>query len=143
MVHELHKAGYQRVRISPGMAPSGMYWRCNITFAANMEDDGYRIREFDDERGLVASYSSANGSNYFGWKDGNALNSRQMARRFIERFPIIAKEGAGRDWPYAGWLTDVLGRAEQGKHSDVLVLYADYPLATEELRLWQPPPPPK
>jgi hypothetical protein len=31
MVHELHKAGYQLLRISPGLSPSGIHWRCPIT----------------------------------------------------------------------------------------------------------------
>lgn len=31
MVHELHKRGYQRLRIVPGMNSSGSAWRCFIT----------------------------------------------------------------------------------------------------------------
>jgi hypothetical protein len=30
MVGELHKLGYQRLRVMPHMAPSGTYWRCTI-----------------------------------------------------------------------------------------------------------------
>jgi len=30
MVHELHKLGYQRLRIVPGMSPSQAYWRVTI-----------------------------------------------------------------------------------------------------------------
>jgi S-DNA-T family DNA segregation ATPase FtsK/SpoIIIE len=40
-----------------------------------------------------------------------------MARRFLTAFPAIAEKGAGLDWPYAGWLTDVLGYAEHGGYN--------------------------
>jgi hypothetical protein len=30
MVAELHKRGYQRLRVMPLLAPSGCYWRCVI-----------------------------------------------------------------------------------------------------------------
>ncbi|KXV06423.1 hypothetical protein CR51_11930 [Caballeronia megalochromosomata] len=42
-VHELHKAGYQRLRISAGMAPSGMHWRCYLTSADNIREDGIAV----------------------------------------------------------------------------------------------------
>jgi len=141
MTHELHKAGYQRVRIAPGLSASGMHWRCNVTYSANVKADGFTIRSFDVERGHVAPYTSASGEQPFGWADGGTLGARQMAVRFLSAFPLVAAKGAGRDWPYAGWLTDVLGRAEQGRPTDLLVLYADYPLDRETFAVWQPPPP--
>lgn len=141
MVHELHKAGYQRLRIHPGLSGSGMHWRCNITYAANVEADGITIRNFDIEGGHVAPYTSASGERPFGWEDSGTLNARQMATRFLTAFPLISSRGVGRDWPYAGWLTDVLGRAEQGRGEDLLTLYADFPLDREILAIWQPPPP--
>lgn len=36
MVHELHKRGYPKLRICPGMAPSGCAWRCSISHVANI-----------------------------------------------------------------------------------------------------------
>lgn len=142
MVHELHKAGYQRLRIHPGLSGSGMDWRCNITYAGNVEADGFSIRNFDIDEGLVAPFTSASSETPFGWQDGSALSARKMAMRFIGAFPIIVRRSVGRDWPYAGWLTDVLGRAEQGRWQDFLVLYADFPLDRDVLSSWSPPPPP-
>lgn len=141
MVHELHKAGYQRIRMLPFLAPSGCYWRCAITYGENIEDDGYRIREEDYENGLVAAYTTGAGNQYFGWKGAETLTARQLAERFLREFPIIAERGMGRDWMYAGWVTDVLGRAEQGRQEDLLYLIADWDLDREILRDWQPPPP--
>lgn len=140
MVHELHKAGYQHVRISPGLAPSGCHWRCNITPAANIASDGFTIIDFDTDGGLVAAYSSSQEDAYFGWSDAAGMSARGMALRFLHSFPKIAKAGAGRDFPYAGWLTDVLGQAEQGTESDLIALYSDQATDAAYLRLWQPPP---
>ena len=136
MVHELHKAGYQRIRICPAMAPNGLHWRCMISYAANLAEDGYSFRGGED--GHVARYTSGQEAHYFDWPDGDRLTARDMAGRFLEAFPAIAANGAGRDWPYAGWLTDVLGFAEHGKF---VIFYADYPVNPEELRRWTPPPP--
>ena len=49
MVGELHKLGLQRLRISPGMSPSGLYWRCAITPADNiLQSHGAMIGRFDE-----------------------------------------------------------------------------------------------
>lgn len=141
MVHELHKAAYQRIRMLPYLAPSGCYWRCAITYSDNVEDDGYRIRNEDHDGRHIATYSTGSESNYFGWKDASTLSARELAIRFMREFPLIAERGAGRDWMYAGWVTDVLGRAEQGRQEDLLYLMADWELEPSVLRDWQPPPP--
>ena len=137
MVHELHKAGYQRIRICPSMAPNGIHWRCTISYADNVASDGCGFG--GDPDGQVARYTSGDGARYFGWTDGERLTARQMAHRFLEAFPAIAEKGAGRDWPYAGWLTDVLGYAEHGKF---VSFHADYPLDPDEIARWKPPPVP-
>jgi hypothetical protein len=139
MVHELHKAGYQRVRMLPYLAPSGCYWRCAITYSDNVEDDGYHIREEADE--LVARYTTGDEAKYFGWHDAKDLSARQLAEKFVSKFSLIATRGEGRAWMYAGWVTDVLGRAEQGDEDALLFLIADWELDDSILRDWQPPPP--
>lgn len=140
MVHELHKAGYQRIRVLPYLAPSGMYWRCEITPSDNVADDGYSFIDPNGERD-IARYSSSEGANYFQWPNAATLSARSLAARFLEAFPVIAARGQGRDWLYAGWLTDVLGRAEGGRTEDLLYLFADYDLDPSVMRDWQPPPP--
>ncbi len=135
MVHELHKAGYQRIRILPAMAPNGLHWRCSISDAASFAPDGRTLRAAQE--GRVARYSSGDGARYFGWEDGPAMTARMLARRFLERFPRIAAGGKGRDWAYAGWLTDILGRAE---HGSFVAFHADYPIDPADLDPWLPPP---
>jgi hypothetical protein len=140
MVHELHKAGYQRLRILPMMSPSGVHWRGVITFADNVATDGYRIlREEDD---LVARYTSGQDNEYFGWKDATHASARELADLFLQRFPEIARKGEGLDWAYAGWLTDVLGYAELGEGKGGLVhLIQDWENDPAYMARWTPPPP--
>lgn len=125
MVHELHKAGYQRIRFISGMAPSGVHWRCSITHAGNITADGLRLREPGDPS-LVASYSTGAGDRYFDWPDAPGRSARELGMMFLERFPHVAEKGTGRDWAYAGWLTEMLGRAE--RDHGLPVFFADYPL---------------
>ena len=121
MVHELHKAGYQKLRICPGMSPSGCNWRCAVTPAENIESKhGAMLKDWDKD---VAAYTSGQKNEYFGWKDAKADTARELAVKFIKRFPNIAKGGLGEDWEYAGWYVQMLGFAERGEFP---VAYADW-----------------
>lgn len=123
MVAELHKRGFQRARISPGMASSGMNWRCTVTSADNtLRSNGALIARFDDR--WCAAYTTGKDDQYFGWKDAEGSTARHLADLFIERYPIIAERSLGEDWPYAGWYVQMLGLAEQGFFP---VAYDDYP----------------
>ncbi len=120
MVHELHKAGFQRLRIVPGLAPSGCYWRCTITPASNiLKTHGARRLENID----MARYSTGMQNKYFDWEDALNDTARQLAVKFIERFPEIVEKSFGRDWEYAGWYVEMLGFAERGH---LPVAYADW-----------------
>jgi hypothetical protein len=144
MVHELHKAGYQRIRVLPMLSPSGCYWRAIITFADNVADDGFHIidEDLEDRFGTVARYTSGSDNEYFGWKDAKGLSARELASLFLERFPVIASRGIGCDWSYAGWLTDVLGEAEAAPEGGSLIhLIQDWDSDPDYMRRWQPPPP--
>lgn len=142
MVHELHKAGYQRIRAIPQEAPNGSQWRCHITSASNVQPDGFTLKDPDIEGiGLVAHYGTGQGAAYFGWTDAARLSARELAVLFLERFPQIMQNGQGRDWLYAGWLTDFLGRMENADELGLLTFEADYPLDPGPIDPWMPPPP--
>jgi hypothetical protein len=113
MVHELHKRGYQRVRIVPGMSPSGIHWRCAVTHIGNiLTTHGAMATACNDDE--CARYTSAQDNEYFGWEDAHQDTARQLATKFLERFPVIARKGQGVDWLYAGWYVQMLGLAERG-----------------------------
>lgn len=133
MVNELHKAGYQRLRIAPGMAPSGCHWRCHVTPAGNVAPNGWEPLDWN---GRIASYSTGQKDRYFGWEDATQDSARRLAAKFIQRFPEIARDGQGTDWAYAGWYVAMLGAAE---HGTLPVFFADYPV---EVAPGERPPPP-
>jgi hypothetical protein len=133
MVAELHKVGYQRLRIAAGMSPSGTHWRCSITPMDNVHVNGWEPVDWDRN---VAHYSTADGSRYFGWQDAARKSARQLAQMFIERFPHLAASSAGRDRAYAGWFVGTLGAAENGR---LPIIFADGNVQLSESEL--PPPP--
>lgn len=110
MVSELHRLGYQRLRIMPYLHP--LAWRLAIGPAdvfsrrngAWLED-----QHFDN----CVVYSSASETSYFDWKDTHTDNARQLADKFVLRFPELCERGRGRDWAYAGWLSELLGALER------------------------------
>lgn len=133
MVHELHKAGYQRLRICAGLSPSGCHWRCKLIAAANVKPDGWRIDNMDQ---CIARYSTGSDDHYFDWSDSPGKSARQLAQMFIDRNGEKMRECAGRDWPYVAWFVEMLGAAEHGK---LPVFFADYELTHTPDEL--PPPP--
>jgi hypothetical protein len=106
MVGELHRRGYQRLRIAPGMSPSGMHWRCSVTPVSNvLRENGAMMKDWNE---LGAHYTTGQESNFFEWPDVAKASVSRLADLFIERFPQIAREGLGADWAYAGWYQEML-----------------------------------
>jgi hypothetical protein len=65
-----------------------------------------------DEDGVpheLARYSSAEGYSYFGWDDAVHMDAEKLAGLFVTRFPRLCKASAGRDWEYAGWVSELSG----------------------------------
>jgi hypothetical protein len=110
MVHELHKAGYQHLRVACGEPRSGL-WRVRLLPAQDVADDGWSPLITDDR----VDYDTDVGAAWFDWTDAAEDDARALARKFIERFPRVAQASIGEDWAYAGWFTRVLGRAECGQ----------------------------
>lgn len=126
MIQELHGLGYQRLRIAPGVASSGHYWRCAITHAANIRSDhGALIR---DEQRDTAVYSAGTGDRFFGWDDARNDSPAELARKFVERFPVIVRLGRGDDDAYQRWFQNVIDLAADG---DLPIAYSDWPDETE------------
>lgn len=123
MVHELHKVGFQRLRIAPGMSASGGHWRCE--FLASKYTHPYHGARTSDGYFRSARHGSGLDKHYFEWKDAQTDTARQLADKFIVRFPEIIQESCGRDWAYVGWYTEMLGVVEKYGLS---FAYADYDL---------------
>lgn len=144
IVHELHKQGFQLLRIAPGMSASGCHWRCAITPRSNvLESHGAKLV---DEDGLVARYTSGQDNEYFGWADAKHDDVKELSEKFSRRFPEIIRAAQGDDWNYAGWYVKMLGYAERGMFP---IAYADWyeepdprflPLSGFQSDLPMPPP---
>lgn len=133
MVHELHKTGRQRLRVCVGRSQDGSEWRCAVTASDNVLEDGWTPRDFS----LCAEHPPEAGTGFFGWGDSSGKDARALAAMFIERFPEISASAVGRDWAYAGWFAETLGRAEHGRLPS---FYEGVGLAVPEGMELPPPP---
>ncbi|WP_076600580.1 hypothetical protein [Aromatoleum tolulyticum] len=136
MVSELHRMGFQRLRIMPYEHP--LAWRLAVA-----PRDGFSLRNGaslkDNAWEGVPIYSSAGGGNcYFDWQDAKSDNARALAEKFLLRFADVAKRGAGRDWQYAGWLSELVGVLEGGDLLPVTMweYMKDTPDQLEFLPIW-------
>lgn len=110
MVSELHRMGYQRARIMPFEYP--LAYRVYIGPADLFSPRNGAYSEGADG-GAFVGYSSASENHYFEWADASGDTARQLADKFVERFPAIVERCAGRDWAYAGWLAELLSVIEE------------------------------
>ena len=129
LVAELHVRGYQRLRIAPGMAPSGLFWRCTIApvtcFSAL---HGGKLVNWSNES--CARYTSGDERKYFGWTDAAHVTPSQLTDLFVARFPDLVRGGYGADWTYAGWYLDMLHLTHPGSFP---IAYADWELPQDVL----------
>jgi hypothetical protein len=108
MVAELHKLGYEGLRVTPFLSPSGCYWRCCIV-PASLTHQAHGARLADDvDYESLPRYSSADGDNYFGWANMKPKTPVILARRFIVVFPQFAEKGHHPDPAYARWFKEML-----------------------------------
>jgi hypothetical protein len=91
-----------------------------VTPVSNIERENGAIAR--DKVRLVAGHGEAMSNHYFGWGDAETDTARELASKFIERFPEIAREAIGEDWAYVGWYVQMLGFAERG----------DFPVAFDD-----------
>lgn len=130
MVSELHGKGFQRVRFMPHQYP--LAFRIAIGPASLFSlHNGAEMRDFAE--GLHIQYSSASETAYFNWTDAHTDNARQLAEKFVSRFPAICDAGRGRDWAYAGWLCELIGALEKTPGALPLVM-DEYTYSPEKLR---------
>jgi hypothetical protein len=124
MVGELHKRGFQRLRVMPFMSPCGMQWRAWIGPSSLFHRNHGAIMAasaaaWPDDEGQqaiaqVARYTSGHDKQYFGWRDAEKDDARSLADKFAQRFRALVDASVGSDFPYAGWYVRLLGLAEAG-----------------------------
>lgn len=131
MVGELHRRGYQKMRVMPFMSPSGTAWRCWIgpdtlfyrNHGAFLCDTDFSERQ---STSLSARYTTGEENHYFGWQDAENDDARSLADKFLARFTELAGRGKGWSYVYAGWYQRLLGLAERGWIPVVLSDYGSF-----------------
>jgi hypothetical protein len=123
MTVELHRRGYQRLRICPY---EHMSWRVEFgpSSAFSPRNGAYmRTRRFFHADGTSenATYSGADGFRYFDWDDAQHYDAEKLAGVFVSRFPIICTASEGRDWEYVGWLSELSGYASRSRRLPFVV----------------------
>ena len=124
MVSELHRMGFQRLRFMPYMYP--IAYRIQIASISYFAvANGCHMKAA--EVGVTYSSSSpGTDDKYFGWTDAKSDGARELAVKFADRFPEVAKSGlGGRDWAYAGWLVELIGVLETFPNR-IPVLFSEY-----------------
>lgn len=123
MLVELHRRGYQRLRICPY---EHMAWRLEFGPASffSHRNGAYKpYHPFQNADGTVedATYTGASGFRYFGWNGLEAYDAEKLAGVFVTRFPGICAASEGRDWEYVGWLSELSGHASRSRQLPFVV----------------------
>jgi hypothetical protein len=161
MLRELHQMGYERLRAVTGLSPSGCHWRLQITPAIGIAIPGEGVDFMARQnrgvavgdwvvyvRGNHAFYSTGSSAEdteeCFGWPDAADNLPRQIAAKFIERFPSVVCEGKGRDPDYARWYDEMIEATEP---EGLISMYADWEMPSDHIPVFNmeqvriPPPP--
>jgi ADP-ribosyl-[dinitrogen reductase] hydrolase len=111
MVQKLHAAGYQRLRVFP-YEHDGIAGRIEILPASSFSDNGWRPLHGHEIGGheFAVYTTGSTGDQFFDWDDAASDSAVELARKFITRFPRLARLGAGHDHAYAGWFAAYVGQ---------------------------------
>ncbi len=91
MVETLHRRGLERLRMTPSIAPSGLYWRLTVYVPGCDEADRWTTGNPDD-----------------------ALAAEALADQFVAVHPALVEAGRGADPTYAAWVARVVSLARDG-----------------------------
>lgn len=124
-VQVLHQRGYHRVRVLPGVSPSGMYWRVAITSADNLIDGDDYPNAINWDAAL--KYSTGGLTEFAGGEVSVATPPETVADLILRASP--ERTSTGTDPAYASWYADLLRRVESS--GQLPIAYADYFDASE------------
>ncbi|PND57510.1 O-acetyl-ADP-ribose deacetylase [Mycobacterium sp. ENV421] len=123
-VRTLHERGYDRIRILPGMSPSGMYWRVTITTVDNMDPGcGEYVRDYE----AAVTYTSGGLNEFAGSEVTVTTSAETVADIILNALPKVMP--TADDPAYVAWYAGLVHLVElTGK---LPVAYAEYFDATE------------
>jgi len=121
MIGELHKRRFEAIRLCPQISNSGVHWIAWLTSAEHVLPKHGAIlhpsalmqaMKSAPNAALVAYYSSAQGTKYFGWEDADEDSPAQLADKFVERFSGICMNARQADREYVKWFKCMLVETE-------------------------------
>lgn len=99
MVRELHKLGFEKLRVIPSISPSGLHWRCQFI--------------------NTSKYGECYASNWIGEKEINAeeikLSAGELANEFIKDNPEFMEPCKGKNKEYTKWYSEMLDGLQKGE----------------------------
>lgn len=108
VIAELHKMGYELIRVCPCLSPNGMAWRCATTVKK------YTLKKC----GAIyhgPEHTAANNLNGgFRFGECENMNPYEIAVKFLDYYPHLAKWGIGNDSDYVVWFLKAAELAQQG-----------------------------
>ena len=111
---ELHHAGYEKLRIVPSLAPSGMYWRCEFLSAdksarCNTSNWIFKIENENILKEILAS-------------------AKELAKIFILENSLFIEKCLGKDAAYVTWYKNVISNLKEG---ELPYAFADWEIPTD------------
>lgn len=122
MLDNLHKRGYEQLRILPGLAPSGCSWRWMIYPKVMMKDNAY-LEQHSDYMYFECPCGSTGEM-----KTGKDINL--LADEFIELYEPYVSIADGEDVEYMEWYQQIV---EMVKENNVPIAFADFPIGQKWL----------
>ena len=115
LVHELHKRGYEQMRLFAGMSPSGMSWRWYIYPKILMQNDIHFEQVAD-----FTPFKSVHGSTNEDYPHDRELVNYDDAIKELRPYINLAK---GEDKEYVEWFKVIVEHAET---MDFPIAFAEY-----------------
>lgn len=129
VVAELHRRGFESLRIVPGLSPSGCHWRCEFVPASRcFPDDGALLKRGGGRN--LPCYTTAEGLTAFGWPDAAARSAEELADRFQAKLSALLAGCRTPDPAYVRWFREML---EATAPLGLVVAYADMRMRPESL----------
>lgn len=115
LVHELHKRGYEQLRLFPGMSPSGMSWRWELYPKVMMGGDN----GFERHSGYIQFECLRSSTGESRPKGRDLIDVDQVLKEHAEFF----EKAKGEDKAYVEWFQQIVDHAEK---DDFPIAYCDY-----------------
>lgn len=109
MVHELHKRGYQQLRLLSGFSPNGCAVRWNIYPKSSVKGTAMFERMPYGEAPQGAYHGSAGAPTYH-------LNPQELADHFLMVAPALCAEAKLPDEAYSTWFAQLAEYASNGEY---------------------------